>query len=268
TVHYFSASHLDTFVRSVYAAEAVSQRPSQDNVFSKRHSLVSPSYVIKSDRAIVLNSPTPQNEYQYIWITSPMIPKHSLHHLLFQKSQWTFIDYNNSDYKIWSIYSILKSVESMHSHKLAHLAIDLRAFYFDHEMKATDWRLGNLGYTRSKIKPRGEITFPSVDTQFTAPEIIQRKAEIQIESVDIWSLGCVIYTVATGGLLLFEDAFEVERLSVFHDDMKQHVKIKIRQNIESNVFRNILEMMLQVNPSDRKSINEILNYWDSIYNME
>ncbi|KAL7311331.1 hypothetical protein PS15m_009107 [Mucor circinelloides] len=263
TVHYFSASHLDTFVRSVHAVLRTS--PSSR---SKRSSLVSPSYIIKSERAIVLSSPTPLNHYQYIWITSPMIPEHSLHHLLFEKTRWTFIDYNNTDYKIWSIYSILKGVETLHNHKFVHLAIDPKAFYFDHEMKATDWKLGNLEYAKHMSRHnKGDVVFPS-HSQFTAPEIVQAKDKLQLEAADMWSLGCVIYTVATGGLLLFQDAEQVKHLTVFHDDMKQHLKSKIRQHVESEVFQNILEKTLQVDPSDRKSIKNVLDYWDSIYNMD
>ncbi|GAN04808.1 hypothetical protein MAM1_0074d04273 [Mucor ambiguus] len=266
TVHYFSAAHLGTFVRSVHAVLRTS--PSSR---SKRSSLVSPTYIIKSERAIVLSAPTPHNHYQYIWITSPMLPEHSLHHLLFERTKWTFIDYNNADYKIWSVYSLLKGVETLHSHKFAHLAIDPKAFYFDHEMKATDWKLGNLGCAKSMTSRHkgggGDTVFPS-HGPFTAPEIIQAKDNLQLEAADMWSLGCVIYTVATGGQLLFQDTDEVKRLAVFHDDMKQHLKSKIRQHVESQVFQNILERMLQVDPSERKHIKNVLDYWDSIYNME
>ncbi|KAL9558400.1 hypothetical protein MBANPS3_000943 [Mucor bainieri] len=266
TVHYFSAAHLETFVRSVHAVLRTS--PSSR---SKRSSLVSPTYIIKSERAIVLSAPTPHNHYQYIWITSPMLPEHSLSHLLFERTKWTFIDYNNTDYKIWSVYSLLKGVETLHSHKFAHLAIDPKAFYFDHEMKATDWKLGNLGYAKSMASRHkssgGDTVFPAHGS-FTAPEIIQAKDNLKLEAADMWSLGCVIYTVATGGQVLFQDAEEVKRLAVFHDDMKQHLKSKIRQHVESEVFQNILERVLQVDPSERKHIKNLLDYWDSIYNME
>ncbi|KAK4521189.1 uncharacterized protein ATC70_013134 [Mucor velutinosus] len=264
TVHYFSASHLDTFVRSVHAVLRTS--PSSR---SKRSSLVSPSYIIKSERAIALSSPTPLNHYQYIWITSPMLPEHSLHYLLFERTKWTFIDYNNTDYKIWSVYSLLKGVETLHSHKFVHLAIDPKAFYFDHEMKATDWKLGNLGYaiSMSSRHKGGDIVLPA-HSPFTAPEIIQTKDNLNLEAADMWSLGCVIYTVVTGGQVLFQDAEEVKRLAVFHDDMKQHLKSKIRQHVENEVFQNILDRVLHVDPSERKHIKNILDYWDSIYNME
>ncbi|KAG1077788.1 hypothetical protein G6F42_024618 [Rhizopus arrhizus] len=135
-------------------------------------------------------------------------------------------------------------------------------------MKATDWKLGNLGYAKHMSRhSKSDVVFPS-HSPFTAPEIIQAKDRLQLEAADMWSLGCVIYTVATGGLLLFQDAEQVKHLTVFHDDMKQHLKSKIRQHVESEVFQNILEKTLQVDPSDRKSIKNVLDYWDSIYNME
>lgn len=265
TVHYFSAAHLDTFVRSVFTALRV----------SKTKNSKPQGYVIKSERAIVLSSPTPHFNYQYIWITSPVIPEHSLHHLLCEENRWSFIDYNNMDYKIWSIYAILRSVEALHSHKFVHFAIDLKVFYFDHELKATDWRLCNFEYAHS-LKQRGiarskRILPPS--TSFTAPEIIDEKGEItQInideEKLDIWSLGCVLYSVATGGRLLFDDGKLVKSLVTFNDDMRNHVRIAIRDNVDNTVFQALLEKMLQVHPSDRKNIKELLDYWNSIYNME
>jgi hypothetical protein len=265
TVHYFSAAHLDTFVRSVFTAIRI----------SKTKDGKPQTYVISSERAIVLSTPTPHFNYQYIWITSPVIPEHSLHHLLFEKNRWSFIDYNNVDYKIWSIYSILRSLEALHSHKFVHLAIDLRSFYFDHELKATDWRLGNFEYAHS-LKRRGTTRSKRVlppSSPFTAPEIINEQGEITLpnideEKLDIWSLGCVIYTVATGGLLLFEDDKLVKNLITFNDDMRQHVRIAIRDNVDNAIFQTLLEKMLQVHSSDRKNIKELLDYWNSIYNME
>jgi hypothetical protein len=266
TVHYFSAAHLDTFVHSVFTAIRISKTKG-----AKQQA----AYVIKSERAIVLSTPTPHFSYQYIWITSPVIPEHSLYHLLLEKNRWSFIDYSNKDYKIWSIYAILRSLEALHSHKFVHLAIDLRSFYFDHELKATDWRLGNFEYAHS-LKQRGTTRSKRIlpsSSSFTAPEIINEQGEItqlniNEEKLDIWSLGCVIYTVATGGLLLFEDEKLVKNLITFNDDMRQHVRIALRDNIDNSIFQTLLEKMLQVHASDRKSIKELLDYWNGIYNME
>lgn len=250
TIHYFSSANLGIFVRSVFGVTRCSS--SEED------------YVMKSERAIVLCKPTPHFNYQYIWITSPMIPENSLHYLLFERTSWTFVDHHNADYKIWSIYSILKSVETLHRHKVIHLAIDLKAFYYDHETKATDWKLGNFGYAQSSTNP---VILRSPYTSFTAPEIIHHNKGGS-ELSDLWSLGCVIYTVATGGLLLFENDTHVKNLVTFNDDMKQHLKVQIRDQVENHVFKTILEDLLKVDPFQRKGISQIMDYWNGIYNMD
>ncbi|KAI7868045.1 uncharacterized protein EV154DRAFT_453671 [Mucor mucedo] len=251
TIHYFSSANLDTFTRSVFGIIRCSSSTEEN-------------YVMKSERAIVLCKPTPEFSYQYIWITSPMIPENSLYYLLFERTSWTFVDHHNADYKIWSIYSILKSIETLHSHKIIHSAIDLKAFYYDHETKATDWRLGNFGYAQSSSNP---VALQSPYTSFTAPEIVYyNKGGSELS--DLWSAGCVIYTVATGGLLLFDDATQVKNLVTFNDDMKQHLKVQIRDQVENHVFKTILDDLLKVDPFQRKGISEIMDYWNGIYNMD
>ncbi|KAI9471013.1 MAG: hypothetical protein EXX96DRAFT_375158 [Benjaminiella poitrasii] len=272
TIHYFSAHRLDTFVRSVHAVRCVSSASTKQRKDLKEKVELQSPYIIGSERAIVLNRATPASNYQYIWITSPMMPEHSLFHLMFERTKWTFIDINNVDYKVWSIYAILKSIEAVHENNFAHLAVDLASFYVDHEMKSTDWRLGNFDFSRSLkdklVNTRGGIKYPP-HTSYTAPEIIREsKIEfIQLQKLDIWSLGCVVYTVATGGMVLFEDAMHIKNLMTFNDDMRHHLRIAIRDNVGNPAFKKLLEMMLQVYPDDRKNIKEILSYWNSTYNM-
>lgn len=257
TVHYFSSANLNLFVRSVYAVTRCKTQKKDSN-----------NYIMRSDMAIVLGKPTPHFNYQYIWITSPMIPEQSLRHLLFERKTWSYnIDYRHIDYRIWSIYTILKNVETIHSHKIAHLAIDLTAFYYDHESKPTDWRLGNFYYARTAAKSNSFAALPP-SNGFTAPEIIYQKAGAESEAADVWSAACVIYTVATSGLSIFENDAQVKTLATFKDDLEQHIKIAIRDNIDNSTFKVVLEMMLHVDPQDRKSITQVLDFWCSIYNME
>ncbi|CAO3627759.1 unnamed protein product [Mucor hiemalis] len=256
TVHYFSSANLDSFVKSVYAVTRCKPQKKGNN------------YIMRSDMAIVLGKPTPHFNYQYIWITSPMIPEQSLRHLLFERKTWSYnIDYRHIDYRIWSIYTILKNVEVIHSHKIAHLAIDLTAFYYDHESKPTDWRLGNFCHARSTAKGNSYSTLPP-SNGFTAPEIINQKAGAEVETADVWSAACVIYTIATSGLSIFENDTQVKTLATFKNDLEQHIKIAVRDNIDNATFKTVLEMMLHVDPQERKSIPQVLDFWCSIYNME
>lgn len=256
TVHYFSSRHLAMFVRCVHASLRMSS-----------------NHVIRSERAIVLNEPTPIFQYQYIWITSPMISDQSLHHVLLSNWEKTKL----MDYKIWSIYNMLKSLETYHAQNFVHLAIDLKAFYFDNVQKSTEWRLGNLDYSYS-IKESGirNITLPMENTGFTAPELLnpQKRDEVLfyhqqnvLEAIDIWALGCVIYSVVSNGQYLFEDEEQVRNLSRFQDDMNRYVKARVRDNIEDLVVRDLLHMILQIDPNERKPIKQALAYWNTVYYM-
>ncbi|KAI8376654.1 hypothetical protein EDC96DRAFT_495341 [Choanephora cucurbitarum] len=254
TMHYFSTSHAHTFVHSVYAALRISL-PGKE------------TYTIKSERAIVLGSPTPHSNYQYIWISSPVMPDHSLHHLLFENNVWSFIDYHSSDYKIWSVYALLKSIESVHDQDFVHLAIEPKSFYFDHEMNATDWHLGNFSHTHA-LSRQQHPSLP-IPTPYSAPELIENDKSFAFieKSLDIWSLGCVIYTVATDGVVLFSSVEQVREL-LKANIIDQHIEKAIQGTIENNAFAKILNMMLRANANERKMINEIVAYWHSVYNME
>ncbi|OBZ91569.1 hypothetical protein A0J61_00376 [Choanephora cucurbitarum] len=254
TMHYFSTSHAHTFIRSVYAALRISL-PGKA------------TYTIKSERAIVLGSPTPHSNYQYIWISSPVMADHSLHHLLFENNVWSFIDYHSSDYKIWSVYALLKSIESVHDQDFVHLAIEPKSFYFDHEMNATDWHLGNFSHTHA-LSNQQHPSLP-IPTPYSAPELIENDKSFAFieKSSDIWSLGCVIYTVATDGLVLFSSVEQVREL-LKANIIDQHIEKAIQGTIENNAFVKILSMMLRANANERKMINEIVAYWHSVYNME
>jgi serine/threonine protein kinase len=160
----------------------------------------------------------------------------------------------------------LKCVETIHSHNIIHLAIDSKAFYYDHETKPTDWRLGNFGHAKTILKNTSASLATS--SAYTAPEILNHKIDAEQESADLWSTGCVIYTVATGGLSLFENDIQVKNLATFRDDLEQHIKVALRDNVENPTFKYILDLMLRVDPHERKSVIQALDFWNGVYNME
>ncbi|KAI8981473.1 kinase-like domain-containing protein [Pilobolus umbonatus] len=263
TIHYFSANHMDVFVRSVYAIKSI-------------NSTLSPSdkdYTIRSLRAIVLNRPTPNMNYQYIWITSPIIPEKSLYYLSTMTAPP--VDIHDSEYKIWSIYSLLKAVEALQSHKFVHMAISPKSFYYD-DTTETHWKLANFGYVQQQgvALNRGGMVASST---FTAPEILIFLSHstlsggplmnVKSES-DIWSLGCVIYTVITGGKELFESEEQLLRLSKDEKAMIQHTEAAFKDvKQQGDIYENILRFMLQLDPKNRKSMLPLVELWETVHNI-
>ncbi|CAO3659041.1 unnamed protein product [Rhizopus stolonifer] len=224
SVHYFTSAHLDTFVRAVHAVSI------QDS-----------SHVMKTQRAIVLYSPTPKSGYQSLWITSPTLASHTLYAVL---SNTPNLD------PVITTWSLLQAVHSVHKQGLVHLSIDTHAFY---QTPSLDWILGNFGTVQKQGTPLTRDGLPTPNA-FTPPEFHKTFLHQATTEADLWSLGCVIYTLITQknvGARLDEEQLK---------EMLNHVK--------DQAFRTLLNGMLQLSPKDRKSIQFALDTWNAIYHLQ
>ncbi|CEG78985.1 hypothetical protein RMATCC62417_13510 [Rhizopus microsporus] len=252
TVHYFGATRLDTFIRSVYAVSSMEDCP----------------FIMKSKRAVVLNSPTPRYGYQFLWITSPIIPSLSLHHLMFE-NVWSPVDHQDGDKRVSTTFALLCAVNAVHTHKFVHLAIDPTTFYY--ESSVSDWTLGNFAYVQKQESLITKHGLPKQPTVFTPPEFLSDKSFLYkpVPEADTWSLGCVIYTIATNGLLLFDSVSDIQNLMATDGPILQtYIDKSIEENISNQDFRVLLNGMLQVSPKSRKSIQFALDYWRGKYSLE
>ena len=157
---------------------------------------------------------------------------------------------------------ILESVNILHDNKIYGCNFDLDSFIYDLESKSI--KLTDLGFSnifKSKvydIKLNGGFEF----NEYTPPELfnkvndsldIQEKAKNP--SCDIWQLGILFYKIATFGKSPFGDA-QGEELkknildrNIIYSDMNQ-ISPKIIQ---------IIDKMLQIVPTERYSIKQLLN---------
>lgn len=71
------------------------------------------------------------------------------------------------------------------------------------------------------------------------------------QSVDIWSLGCVIYSCLTGSYAFDDDYKAVFGYYNFDDECWQNISLEAQDFIRS---------MIQVDPSKRASINDLLQH--------
>ncbi|KAG0931868.1 hypothetical protein G6F57_010763 [Rhizopus arrhizus] len=248
SVHYFASSRTETLIRAVYALTAI-QSPS----------------VMKSERVILLNSPTPRHGYQSIWITSPTIPARSLQTLFFD-TLWSPLDQPGRDNRVWSTLSVIKAVMAVHEHGFVHLAIDPNSFYYD--PSTSNWTLGRFMSVQSQGTSLARHRLPQ--TGCTPPELLTDSHclhEVTAET-DMWSLGCVIYAIATNGLFLFEDFADLQNLMTDMDTAERYVKRMVDENVKDEPFRVLLGGMLVLSPKDRKSIQFALDYWKKMYQLD
>ena len=157
---------------------------------------------------------------------------------------------------------ILESVNILHDNKIYGCNFDLESFIYDLESKSI--KLTDLGFSnifKSKVydnKLNNGFEF----NEYTPPELfnkvndsldIQEKAKNP--SCDIWQLGILFYQIATFGKSPFGDA-QGEELkknildrNIIYSDMNQ-ISPKIIQ---------IIDKMLQIVPTERYSIKQLLN---------
>ncbi|CAO3600634.1 unnamed protein product [Absidia cylindrospora] len=233
--------------------------------------------------AIALSEPTKHGKYQYIWITSPYQLHHTLHYLLFDTH--TVVDCSQFSFKAWSTLSMLKALHQVHEHGWIHRKINTFSFFYDQASTVTDWSLS--GFYQSKYYTGQLETHPrltstdndDIDTatdlqldECSAPEWIGYMENnrgsppfasiVSHPSMDIWSLGCVLYTVATGKRA-FQHVHEYQDLLA---QSRQALQAKLDTMLDEvalvdDAYKELLRRMLQIDPHARDSLVSLMDYW-------
>ena len=144
------------------------------------------------------------------------------------------------------VKQIALACDYLHNNKIVHRDLKLGNLFLNEEM---DVKVGDFGLA-TKISNESVRKLTLCGTpNYIAPEVLMKTGHSF--EVDVWSLGCIVYTLVVG-----KPPFET-------DDLKNTYK-KIRTNeytipefvpIETKVF---IDKMLRLNPKERPSMNEIL----------
>ncbi|KAI0746748.1 hypothetical protein C8Q80DRAFT_1345139 [Daedaleopsis nitida] len=145
------------------------------------------------------------------------------------------------------------AVAYVHEKGIVHRDLKLENVLLDERCRV---KLGDFGFTREFEKGSLLETFCGT-TGYAAPEMLLAKKYLGPE-VDVWSLGVILYTLLTG-MLPFDD----------DDDgvMREKVIKGVYEDPEwlSDDSRNLLSNVLQVDPTKRLTIAQILTHaWFTI----
>lgn len=145
------------------------------------------------------------------------------------------------------VRQIAQACNYLHLNKIVHRDLKLGNLFINDNMEL---KVGDFGLA-TRIQSSGDRKLTLCGTpNYIAPEVLLKKGHSY--EVDIWSLGCIVYTLLVG-----KPPFET-------NDLKDTYK-KIRHNdysIPSSIpleARNFITKMLQSDPSKRPSMADILN---------
>ncbi|KAG8014150.1 Serine/threonine-protein kinase PLK3 [Nibea albiflora] len=143
---------------------------------------------------------------------------------------------------------IISGLKYLHSRGILHRDLKLGNFFVNENMEL---RLGDFGLA-AKLETVEQRKKTICGTpNYLAPEVLNRQGH-GTES-DVWSLGCVMYTLMCGN-----PPFETLDLKETYKCIKE-----VRYNLPSTLSpaaQKLITGILQKNPSDRFSLDQILNH--------
>ncbi|KAI9265263.1 kinase-like domain-containing protein [Phascolomyces articulosus] len=248
TLHYFITSTRDAFIKNVTTTVA----------------LANSSRVIQHRDAIAMSHPTRRSGYQYLWITEPCLPQQSLHYVLTGSDK--SIDIHEYPFKAWSTYAMLEALKEVHAANFVHLGLTPYSFYYTDPEQVSDWKITGFDQSHSI----GERVSEAHLNQWSAPELFATASRdnrrcyrqtVQPAS-DIWSLGCIIYTLATGRSLTIDLSQTAQLSRSDREQLYAHVNIACNEAGSVNdSYRTLLEGMLHPDPAKRNTAANLAAYW-------
>lgn len=188
--------------------------------------------------------------YKAISVTDACSPTKSLHRLLHPTTgDLTLADTTDQYFQSLTIKSLLQALEVLQRNKLAHTGLSTNTFYHLGGC-VTEWKLGKL----EECRVFGDYIGDCDVLETTPPEILNGiVSHISAES-NLWSLGVVIYEIITGKPLFtsVNDAIQFAKAGA-------PVHLHAITNSKSQM---LLSCMLQVQPTQRSKVEDLLFIWD------
>lgn len=154
-----------------------------------------------------------------------------------------------TDYECrYYMYQIIQGVKYLHDKSIIHRDLKLGNLFLNDDLHV---KIGDFGLA-TRIEYEGERKKTLCGTpNYIAPEILLKKGHSY--EVDIWSIGCVMYTLLVG-----TPPFETKSLKETYSKIR-----KCDYRMPTNLRKTAADMiiaMLQSDPIKRPSVTKLLHY--------
>lgn len=160
-------------------------------------------------------------------------------------------------------YKILKALQALHEIGICHRDIKAENIFLQGER--FDVKIGDFGLSNFIYGPNGKILQKGVvgTYEYMAPEVFKGK-EYDGEKADIFSTGILIFTLLKGFLPFpFDNITKKRKYYSIFISKKEERYWKILKDLDidfSPEFKDLFKKMVAYKPSDRLTIEEILNH--------
>jgi polo-like kinase 1 len=147
---------------------------------------------------------------------------------------------------------IVEGTMYMHARKVIHRDLKLGNLFLDSDLKI---KIGDFGLATT-VEYEGERKKTLCGTpNYIAPEILDRKCGGHSYEVDVWSIGCIMYT-----LLFGRPPFETSSIdSTYRRIRNNEYHMSSSANV-SEPARDLIRWMLAAKPSDRPTMEQIIGH--------
>ncbi|EEQ37338.1 putative cell cycle serine/threonine-protein kinase [Clavispora lusitaniae] len=181
-----------------------------------------------------------------VYILLEICPNQSLMELLKTRKR-----VSESEVRFFMV-QIIGAVKYLHSRRVIHRDLKLGNIFFDPDMNL---KIGDFGLAS---------VLPSTDSRkyticgtpnYIAPEVLGGKTTGHSFEVDIWAIGIMMYALLVG-----KPPFQAKDVNVIYERIKKTEYSFPSDKPISEEARTLIKDLLSLNPLNRPSINEILDY--------
>jgi len=150
----------------------------------------------------------------------------------------------------------------MQKEKIIHRDLKLENLLIKYNNGKTDYiiKLGDYGIGKYKLQSNGIFSGLKGTIDTVAPEILLQKTKKYESSVDMFSLGIILYQLSHNLkhpfgenyiqiLMNYTQNYDIDNLNIFFD-----------QSIQNNYFKNLIIRMTRLNPKNRLNWEQYFNH--------